>query len=288
MRKEPEKVVNQIECISLCEILEHIYKIEPCYEKMVEKINQVAGYSECRRIYIGSSFCGQYFLNLSPKHVNALISFCKQEDMKVTLVLPVFTQKHLLEGKNKLKTLLNQYKGIIDEVTVNDYGMLYYMASTYPNVRLNMGRLFMKDYREPRYEEYFNETLKPKGFTNYLNQVIKRYTICGIEFDPTHRKIDFSEKPESIEIGIYEPYSYITVGQICEVGSISKSIEKKFRPNEPCGVECYRYRMQYHMEDGRDWRRVGRAVYFENKNPELIGLQQVRRIYAPLDWEVES
>lgn len=278
--------MKQIECISLCEILEHIYEMEPCYEKMVEKISRVAGYSKCKRLYIGSSFCGQYFLNLSQKYVTGLLDFCRKEKMGVTLVLPVFTQKHLLNGKKKLNNLIESYSGIIDEVTVNDYGMLQYVADTYPHITLNMGRLFMKDYREPRYEDYFNETLKPKGFTHYLEQLIRKYHISGMEFDPTHRKIDFSQKPKSVEIGVYEPYSYITVGQICEVGSISKPIEKKFRPNEACGAECYRYRMQYHMEDGRDWRRVGRAIYFENKAPELIGLQQVRRIYAPLDWEV--
>ena len=280
--------MKQIECISLCEILEHIHEIEPSYEKIIEKINKAAGYSECKRIYMGSSFCGQYFLRLSPKRIDEFIIFCKEQDMRVTLVLPVFTQKYLLEGKKKTQELVEKYMGVIDEITVNDYGMLQYIANTYLGVKLNMGRLFMKDYREPRYEVYFNETLKPKGFTYYLNEIVKRYRVSGIEFDPTHRKIDFSEKPESVEISVYEPYAYITVGQICEVGSISKPIEKKFRPNEPCGAECYRYRMQYHMEDGRDWRRIGRAVYFENKAPELIGLQQVRRIYAPLDWEVEA
>lgn len=277
----------QIECISLCEIMEHIYAIEPRFEKMIDKIKSVAGYSQCQRIYMGSSFCGQYFMNLPLNHIEELVTFCKEKEIPITLVLPVFTQKHLKEGKEKLAGLMDRYKEEIDEVTVNDYGMLEYVASTYPKTHINMGRLFMKDYREPRYETYFNEILKPRGFTNYLYGVVEKYHVLGMEFDPTHSQIDFSQKPSAVEISIYEPYCYITVGQICEVGSISKSIEKKFRPNEPCGAECNRYRMLYHMEDGRDWRRVGRAIYFENKDPKLIGIDKIRKIYEPMDWEAE-
>ncbi|MBP3889113.1 MAG: hypothetical protein J6F30_15935 [Cellulosilyticum sp.] len=275
------------ECISLCEVMEHIHSIEPQFEKVIENVSRVAGYSKCERIYIGSSFCGQYFLHLSESLIEQLMKVCQEKALKVTLVLPIFTQKNLKKGKDKIAHLLNCYQDIIDEITVNDYGMLFYIRETYKKIGINLGRLFMKDYREPRYEEYFNSVLKPRGFTNYLKDLIKQYQIKGIEFDPTHKIIDFSEKPESVEIGIYAPYAYITVGQICEVGSISKPVEKKFRPNEPCGLECYKHRMRYFMEDSRDWRRIGKAIYFENKAPEIRGVSHAREIYAPLDWEVE-
>ena len=146
----------------------------------------------------------------------------------------------------------------------------------------------MKDYREPRYEAYFNSVLYPRGFTNYLREMVKDYNIKVIEFDPTHKVIDFSHKPEDVEIGVYAPYAYMTVGQICELGGISKPVEKKFRPNEPCALECYKHRMKYFLEDDRDWRRVGKAIYFENKAPEVRGISSIREIYAPLDWEAEG
>lgn len=273
-------------CISVCEIMEHIHNIEPQFEQMIKEINGMAGYTKCDRIYIGSSFCGQYFLHLSMKLMKELMVVCKKQNIKVTLVVPIFTEKNLQEGKDKLERLLTEFKTEIDEVTVNDYGMLLYVHEKYPYIGLNMGRLFMKDYREPRYEEYFNQVFKPRSFTNYLKELIKRYKVRYLEFDPTHKKIDFSEKPEEVQIGIYTPYAYMTVGQICQLGGISKSVDKKFRPNEPCMAECYKHRMRYFMGDDRVWRRIGRAIYFENKEVEIIGLNQVREIYAPLDWEV--
>lgn len=280
--------MKKITCISLCEVMEHVYNQINNFEQIIAKISQEAGYERCERIYIGSSFCGQYFLHLSDKLLEELIAVCKAEQIKMTLVLPVFTEKYLDKGKEKVRELIMQYEGIIDEITVNDYGMLAYMHQYIGKIKLNMGRLFMKDYREPRYEAYFNEVLKPRGFTSYLKRLVKQYGVSGIEFDPTHRKIDFSEKPEGVTIGIYTPYAYMTVGQICQIGSISKSIEKKFRPNEPCALECTKYRMKYFMGDDRDWRRIGRAIYFKNSKPELLGIDAVREIYVPFDWEVEE
>ena len=277
--------MEKVECMSLCEILESIHSIEPCFDKMLNHINTMAGHTTCQRIYLGSSFCGQYFLNLSEKLVNETIKNCEARGIKVTLVLPIFTEKYLQAGKNKLAHFLTHYEKIIDEITVNDYGMLHYVHQQYPNVGLNMGRLFMKDYREPRYEAYFNTVLKPKGFTNYLKEIVTSLNVKCIEFDPTHQFIDFGEHPKSVEIALYKPYAYMTVGQICELGSIGKSIEKKFRPNEPCGAECYTQRMRYFMEDNRKWVRVGRAIYFENEAVEVTGATIIRCIYAPLDWE---
>lgn len=268
--------------------MEQLYEIEPCFDLMVQHINKMAKFNQCERIYFGSSFCGQYFLHLSDQLIEALMIYCQSKKVHVTLVVPIFTEKHLKKGKEKIANILERYKACIDEVTINDYGMLLYIHETYQEIKLNMGRLFMKDYREPRYEEYFNETLYPRGFTQYLNKIIKAYQITGIEFDPTHRSIDFSEKPKGVEIGIYAPYAYITVGQICQVGGMHKPIEKKFRPNEPCSVECYKHRMKYFIGDERDWLRVGRAIYFKNEAPEIRGLSSYREIYAPLDWEVKA
>lgn len=276
-----------MECISLCEIMETIHQIEPNFSEAIERIKEAAEFKTCERLYMGSSFCGQYFLHLSEKLLEELTAVCRTQGIKVTLVVPIFTERYLIEGKQKLDKLLQAFDEIIDEITVNDYGMLVYIHEQYKNKALNMGRLFMKDYREPRYEAYFNMTLKPKGFTSQLKSFVQKYGVKAIEFDPTHKSIDFSEKPEGIGICIYAPYAYITVGQICEVSGISKPIEKKFRPNEPCGTECHKYRMHYSIQEERDWRRIGRAIYFENRSPQIMGVDRIREIYAPLDWEAE-
>ena len=277
--------MQKIECISFCEIMPSLYKKEPNVEKLIEKACREAGFSKCVRIYIGSSFCGQYFLNMSKKEVDLLVEVCKKLEIKLTLVIPIFTEKNLKKAKEKIKSYISEAKEIIDEVTVNDYGMLVYMHAHYSQLKLNMGRLFMKDYRDPRYEAYFNECLKPKAFTSYLEKLVNDYNIYGIELDPCHRTIDVSEKPEQVVVALHTPYCYETVGQICQMAGINQPIEKKFRPNEPCQEECNTHRIHYNIEGGHTLLKLGRAVYFKNEACDIKGVSCIRIIYSLLDWE---
>lgn len=280
--------MQKIECISLCEIMHDLYKKESNVEKLIEKACKEAGLSKCERIYFGSSFCGQYFLNMSKKEIDLLVEVCKEQHIKLTMVLPIFTEKHLERAKEKIKAYISELKEVLDEVTVNDYGMLVYVHTQHSPLKLNMGRLFMKDYRDPRYEAYFNQPLKPKAFTNYLGKLVKDYNICSIEFDPSHKTIDMSEKPKEVEIALHTPYCYETVGQICQMAGIAQPIEKKFRPNEPCQQECHTHKIHYFIEGGHTWLKLGRALYFKNESCEVKGIACMRVIYSLLDWEVEQ
>lgn len=276
-------------CLDLGERLENLYRKKPCLEEMIEGLKNQAGFKVCHRIYIGTSFCGQYFLNIKEDQILGVMGFCKKQGIKVSLVLPIFTQKNLEKGKKKIKTFEAFFVKEIDEIVVNDYGMLRYIHETYgKQINLVMGRLFMKDYREVRYQDYFNTRYQPKIFGQYIEKLVKQYEIKGMLFDATHKEIDFSHKPQGITIGVYEPYTYMTVGQICEIGSRHLPIEKKFRPNGPCQQECTEEHLHYFMEDGRKWLRVGKAVYFENRNFSVVGLENLRRIYSPFDEEVEA
>lgn len=270
-------------CLNFSEIIQKRYEQEPNFNKLIARSNEQAGFACCERIYIGSSFCGQYFLHLKEKMVKDLVAFCEQETIKVTLVIPIFTEKNLQKGKEKIRQLSLWGKDVIDEMTVNDFGMLGYIHDTYPETRLNIGRLLLKDYREPRYPEYFNTCYKPRVLTKLFKELVKKYDVKGLEFDRTHEALDFSDTPEGVEIGLHEPYTYMTVGQICEMGSISLTPDKKFRPNAVCQEECSHHHIEYFLEDGRRWLRLGKAIYFENRSCEVVGTNHIRRIYTPIE-----
>jgi len=258
-------------------------------ENLIKKLSMKAGFDRCERIYIGSSFCGRSFLHLDHKEVEKLMAICHKKEIKVSLVIPIFTEKNLKAGKEQIDYFFNSYKESIDEMVVNDYGMLKFISDTYGRqIKLAMGRMFMKDYREPRYHEYFNTPYQPKAFTPYFEETINKFGVQAILCDATHRHLDFSHKPKNVEIGIYEPYTYMTVGQICEIGSSHLPIEKKFRPNGPCQEECLHEKRQYFNEDGRRWLKIGRTIYFENRDFSMSGLTSLRRIYCPFDEEVEK
>ncbi|MBE5962995.1 MAG: hypothetical protein E7256_16720 [Lachnospiraceae bacterium] len=276
--------MTQIDCLNFCEVLQDFYDKNVPFITTVRDIQKKAGFAKCERIYIGSSFCGPYFLHLSEKIMVEVIEACQAEGISVTLVLPVFTEKCLVLGKEKIKGLSAYFDKGIDEITVNDYGMLNYISGNY-SIKLNMGRLFMKDYRDPRYEEYFHSELYPKIFTPYLTELMKKYRITGMEFDPTHSVINFKQKPKDIEIGVHSPYCYMTTGHICEAASIHKEIDHKFRPTTSCQSECKDIIIHYDLHDGRNWYRVGPTIYFENPDCRIEGINRYRWIYFPINEE---
>ncbi len=274
------------QCLNFCEILENILTVAPEVETVIQKGMELACYTECKRIYVGSYFCSQYMLNLSKELIEKVMQEVKKIGIKVTLVLPMFTEKDLLRGKDKIKEFVPYFHKEIDEITVNDYGMLEYIHIKY-QMNINLGRLMFKDYRDPRYEEYYHQINKPKYFTKHLKQICEQYQISGLELDITHESIDISNAPSDIEIAIHVPYSYMTVGMVCEFASIPYEITKKFRPNLPCHKECLRNRIVYHMLEDRKYLKIGRTVYFEHKDGTVLGEREYREIYAPINLEVK-
>ena len=173
------------------------------------------------------------------------------------------------------------------------YALSLYLRN---HIKINMGRLFFKDYREPRYEEYFQTEWRPKFFTNSLKELIREQNIHEIEIDVTHKSINLSEHPDCT-LGIHTPYTYMTTGKICEYASEFQKVQKKFRPNIDCGRECLRAVIEYGMEDNRKWYRLGRTVYFENncirlshshENHETDEKTKIRMIYFPLNELVKE
>lgn len=265
-------------CLNLCEIggYEGIY---PVIAEAKEKMT-------FERIYIGSYFCDEYFLNCDYDALMRLIDRVNNKN-QITLVIPVFCEKNLEKGKDFINELLQSYRDEIDEVTVNDYGMMQYMYKNY-HCRTNLGRLCFKDYRDPRYLEYFENTWKPKGFTPLLKEWIETYKINSVELDITHRAVDLSENPGCI-IGLHTPYTYMTTGKICEYASMRRPVQKKFRPNISCAMECMNACIQYDLEDERKWIRIGRTIYFENNCIKLsnagegMANTEARILYFPVN-----
>lgn len=288
--------MKQVNCLNLCEILPYLQK-KRNLDEIVKSAMEAAHYTNCSRIYIGTSFCGKYFLQQSDQTVKELLSLCKEKNINVTLVLPVFSEGDLENGKKRIEQLIGYGEGVFDEFTANDVGILSYLKDTF-KMDINIGRLFMKDYRDPRFEEYYELPWKPKMFTNYFKKLLEEYQIKGCEFDLTHRYLDFSELPAGIVPGIHVPYTYQTVGRICEYASIHKEISKKYRPNDKCDNTCKESMIKYSVSDGNmEYVRFGRTVYF--KQPEQKGSDKdtlnslknqqgadaYRLIYFPIDLQ---
>ena len=123
-------------CINLCDLLYRAIKNENYRKTELQS-------KELERLYLGSYFCGNYFLGIMEGAIKKILEDCNQS-VVISLVIPVFSEGQLIKGKEKIKTLLNYFPNKIDEVVVNDYGMLEYISENY-DLPIVLGRLFMKE-----------------------------------------------------------------------------------------------------------------------------------------------
>ncbi|MDD7114568.1 MAG: hypothetical protein PUH88_08930 [Lachnospiraceae bacterium] len=271
-------------CLNLCEVLSgallHDHKLDAVIEKVVQD-NQID--EPLERIYAGSSFCSQYFLHLACW--KQLFLLCEEKGWKITLTLPVFSQKDLSWAKERIIQILEQGEGVVDEVTVNDFGMLKYISDTC-NVRVNLGRLFFKDSRDIRVRPYQEGEISPNLLSCRSYFMEDNDKIKGIEIDPTNRYINLSNCDlEGVDLGVHSPFCYMTTGNICKFASIHKEPKDKFRANARCFMECTGIYEHYkECFDGKyaDIIRYGRTVYFYNNGSRIAGKKIDRRIYFPI------
>lgn len=275
-----ENDVKKIQCISLCEVLRDFIQGEVFDEKLYNDACMYAGYNSVERIYVGSNFCSQYFLTCSSQFYEPVFAYCEKKKIPVTLCVPVISEKDLTAVKKIIHKLIEQHRGIIDEVTVNDYAMVNEVANRYTDIKINLGRLFQKDTRDIRYLNYFMEEYTPMMLTLGTNLFVPN-NINSMEFDPTHSKINLS----GIKCipAVYSPYCFATVGNICEYASLDKPLSKKFRANINCDAPCSYNCTIYNVGNNLVYLKLGRTVYYKNLNPTIVGVQQYREIFEPFD-----
>ncbi len=232
-----------------------------------------------RRIYLGSYFCPQVFCALTETDAKKWAKLCEERGKNITLVVPVATQKNLERVKKHLTMLLESFGDSLDELTVNDPGMLHYAAQLGP--KLTLGRLFSKDTRDPRYIEDKKREEKPDLFNRFNLELIQKYRVTGADLDAFHDRIDFSEAPDDFTIGIHTPYTYMSTAQICQFASSGRPIDKKFRPNAPCALRCADHFVIYEPKRGGRFYRLGRTVYYDNHLPEITGCSKLRVLHFP-------
>jgi hypothetical protein len=195
---------------------------------------------------------------------------------KVTLCVPMFSERYLEAGKASVVNLINGYKDIIDEVTVNDYGMLEFCAGL--GVKINVGRLLNKDTRDIRHDEYYNRSHVPTVAT-LERSVLSSYDINSNELDLTNRFLEVSGVPGIP--AIYAPFVFATVGNVCEYAADELPINKKFRANYDCGYACTRISIDYENQYGNKYLKIGKAVFFDVSDYTVISDKPYRLIYEP-------
>ena len=258
-------------CLNLCDLIE----VKDFQNKTLEELISVSDIADLERLYIGSYFCSQYFLMMD--FIDELSLFLKKTPFKLTLVIPVFTEKDLISAKEKIDFILKELP--VDEVTVNDVGMLSALSLDY-SIRLNLGRLFFKDERDIRAQYLYQKTTHPAEFGR-IDDYFKQYPVYCAELDPISKVIDLQNDTD-IRVALHEPFCYLTTGNICKYASVDIKTDHKFRPNAPCKKECQKIHEIY-TPDSSDYKlyRIGRTIYFPTTKPQIVNGHIDRTVFFP-------
>lgn len=248
--------------LSLCDT-EYRFLQSPEDTLSVLKGRKTSGVSSVRT---GSYFCPDFFLYIMEKYQDTIAKASEQAGMGVIPVVPVTGQRQLGRVKD---TLFGLAAGI-EAVVVNDYGMLLW-AAEHLECPVIMGRLFFRQPRDPRSEELAEEIAGIPLPASSLERYRDRYRVRCIEMEGFGEAIDLSSLPEGIRFGMHWPWILMSCGRICEDASLFLPVEKKFRPDIPCAVECVNVYRDYRLTNA-GVRKYGKAVFFyQEQEPELIG-----------------
>ena len=260
-------------CMNLCELPLNLIRDRSLFDQLSQKTEDLYQ-DRISRLYIGSSFCSQYFLHMPfLKEIKAL---CAVHKWKITLTAPVFSQKDLEQGKKTIQKLLLFYQEETDEITCNDPGMIKWIRDNLPKTEIHMGQLFFKDERDPRYSLVSGEQ---RRLSFPLPDGVK-----GIELSPVNTTL-ILPGPDQFSgcIAVHQPFCFISTGNICKFASVSMQPELKFRPNTACMQPCGNLFETYRVKGSDDpWYRFGRTIYMERIIRQFEGRKPDRIIYWPV------
>ena len=216
------------------------------------------------RFYAGSYFCANYFLEWI-RRADILIDVLHEHGFPLTLVLPVFSNRTI----GPAREWILQIRESISEVVVNDYGMLIWCHENL-DCPIHLGRLFMRQPRDPRYPDLQSSVFPIPFSVQTLEQFQKEYGVTGMEMEGFGRAIDASDLPDGMLLSVHGPWFMMSCDFICEDASAGRPIEKKFRPDIPCNLECTGVHYNYTLVNGQVVK-TGRGLYsWQEKAPEYM------------------
>lgn len=230
----------------------------------------------CPRLSVGSYFCEVYFFKTAGMLLSGSLDFLGGLGVSLTLVVPVFSQMHLERAKETLLLVLEKRLPYLDEITVNDFGMLLFLEKRKEegafSGRIVAGRQFFKNLRDPAYQEYTS------GEVSVFFPEPLKGRVQAAECDIVSCRLDMSEFPEDVEIYVHYPYTYVSCGQMCEFACASDEENLYRQTTMRCRTTC----MQGYLRTGdgcRELTHTGKGVYFEAPFLQQINKTPARWLY---------
>ncbi|MCD7982266.1 MAG: hypothetical protein LUF32_08160 [Clostridiales bacterium] len=232
----------------------------------------------CSRFYFGSYFCGKYCMRSMNFFMQSLSGFFRENSLSVSLVIPPAPGPENEMLKQGIQSFFAYCGDCADELVVNDYATLQLgrQLQSWYRFRLTAGRLFSKNFRDPRYPEFEQETS-----TAFFPEML-RGEVSAIEVDLTAAHLDFSEIDEDVQIHAHYPYVYVTGGQNCQFAAAAHPAGEQFIGRPGCHLSCMNGYMETTAENAV-FLHLGKGLYTKHDGPTSWSRTPDRFLYWPAD-----
>jgi hypothetical protein len=134
------------------------------------------------------------------------------------------------------------------EITVNDWGLLFFLREHFPRLPIALGRLLNKGFKDPRLgspEKVLAAGDADRVFLEHATFDQPRFRekaaalgVHRLERDlmPYDPRTAFDVGP--LAVSVYFPFGYVTTGRVCWPSTFAPGREADFRPPLACGRIC--------------------------------------------------
>lgn len=230
--------------------------------RVKEIIQKLSGQVHFTRMYFGEEFCERAIPSF--QDVQKASEVALNYGLEFTLVTPYVTER----GLGRLRKI---FSGLLElgrqcEVIINDWGVLHLLSREYPDFIPVIGRQLNKAWRDPRCK---NSAIPLTSLeSEVMKNILKEKQANRIELDIPPQGLE-NLAIEDYELSLYFPYSIITSGRMCLIGSWGYDKSDKFKANnQSCHLQCRRFWLELTdksklIPKSNDWKIVqkGNAIF---------------------------
>jgi len=235
----------------------------------VTKINHLhhanKGYS---RLYYGNEFCEHLLPSL--EELKQALDFALARKIQFTLVTPFLTDG----GLAKLEPLLSYLKKNhpMSEIVANDWGLLHKLSSQFRFGGLILGRILVKQYRDPcfkklryRIKKRASNFFKTSNIDFSYDRMVSFLSAKGISRIELDNLMQGIIRKTSLKASLYFPYGYVAPTRYCPTALIAQKI-KSVRVIPICSKECQGHTFRLiHPFVPKDLLLKGNTIFFKNE-----------------------
>ena len=199
----------------------------------------------CGRIYFGHEFCQR--LMPTTTELKTAARLADSRGKAFTLATSFVSNAGLAHVRQLLETLAGEkLSGGTPEVVVNDWGVLHFIHSKYPQIPIVLGRLLTKQKRGPQILR-IDSDIPETAVDHFRRSNVDVPHVCDFLTSMNVKLVELDNLLQGISrngglpASLHYPYGYITTTRLCLMMHGDRE-EKNLRSLGKCSRECRRCR----------------------------------------------